>query len=277
MKNLLTNKDIDNYNKYGMIIKTDFFSLNDLNIFKIQLKNMIRYFLKKALSESTEELNFKEGEEISKGVMFLESLNHQYISDLSDFIRLMPAVHKLTSNAKLVYIANRLMNKEKYNPIFTTNNGVLTVMPNDDEHSYSWHKEHFTTVPFSEFVQFWSPLIEDATIELGALKICEKSHKDGWKGQEYVPNKRMSKSFLIPKKEIEKYSIRDVEMKLGDLLIMSPGLIHRSGDNTSNRFRFSYTSIFHNICNEKIRPPRLSLEWQGKTSIDYYNELYNVG
>ena len=275
MKNILTDQDIKDYNDYGMIIKTGFFPIEDINAFKIQLQNMVRYFLKKASSSLKKDFTIKKGEEISKGVMLLESLDHEYVRELSDYIKLMPAVHKFTSNPKLVDMSNILMRKEKNNPIFTTNNGVLVVMPNDDEHSYSWNKEHFTTVPFSEYIQFWSPLIEDSTVELGALKICEKSHKNGWKGQKYIPHKRMSKSFVIPEEELEKYSVRDVEMKLGDLLIMAPGLIHRSGDNTSNRFRFSYVSIFHNICNEKIRPPVLRYEWQGKTPIDYYNELYN--
>ena len=115
MKNILTDEDIKHYTDYGMIIKTGFFHSEDLNAFKIQLRNMIRYYLKKALSNSKGNFIIKKGEEITKGMMLLESLDHEYIRDLSDFIKLMPTVQKLTSNPSanfsLLKLPNRCFNQ----------------------------------------------------------------------------------------------------------------------------------------------------------------------
>ena len=62
-----------------------------------------------------------------------------------------------------------------------------------------------------------------------------------------------------------------MELKLGQLLVFSSRLIHKSGDNTSNKVRYSLVGINRNIDNEVFSPPRF-IEVDRKEKFEkYYN------
>ena len=148
-------------------------------------------------------------------------------------------------------------------------------MPNDLEYNYGWHKEYFTTIPKSEFIQFWAPLVQDTNIDHGAIRICPGSHVSEWRGQRFIKRKRASKSYEITEEEILKYRKISIETNLKQILIMHPGLIHRSGFNKSDNTRFSLVGIIHKIENPSIRPLKPNYQFKDQTPEQYYHELFD--
>lgn len=79
----------------------------------------------------------------------------------------------------------------------------------------------------------WVPLV-DVPIPLGALQIAPKSHLHGL----YEPPNEAVGGFTAIKEFPEDCFI-DVEVKAGDALFFSGLLVHRSGNNVSDRIRWS--------------------------------------
>ena len=153
-----------------------------------------------------------------------------------------------------------------------------TPMPRDAEHWYTWHKDTFYTVPESTFVQLWAPVVEDSTVDLGTVKICPKSHKAGGREQIDIAKEghQPRYRYIVPDSAVAKYEVVDVPVTLGQVLLFDPGLIHRSGNNTSDTCRFTLLGFFHQIENEKFRPLLLRQAYVGKTPDQYFAELFGV-
>jgi phytanoyl-CoA hydroxylase len=82
-------------------------------------------------------------------------------------------------------------------------------------------------------VVIWIPLV-DINKELGALEILPGSHLDGLR-TDHVEN-----GFgMVSLSEDEKEKLISVEVKVGDALLFSSFLIHQSGDNLTNKPRWS--------------------------------------
>jgi len=109
-----------------------------------------------------------------------------------------------------------------------------------------WHQEAFnieTYAPgadpvkdWNKFIQFFIPL-DDQNKENGCLKIVPNSHKLGLLKYEDIINSNLGHKrrvkFEEMQKAYEKYGIKDVELKSGDILIFNHLLIHGSGTNLS--------------------------------------------
>ena len=275
MDNILSKEQINFLNSSGYIIVDDFFTNNELETFKETLRLIIQYQIRKATNNNMNTDNIVIGEEFSNGMLELEKFDHDYIADISDYLLSIPETFLLLSKPELKFIINQLLQIDLNSPLYITNTGIIVSMPNDEDHTYGWHKEYFTTIPDSKFFQIWSPMVDNATADLGTIMVCPGSHLATWKGQIRVQNNRQSKSYQITKEELEKYDKVSIELELGQLVIMSPGLIHRSGNNKSNNCRFSLVGIYHQIENNGIRPWVPTYNYKGKTNIEYYNELYD--
>ena len=79
----------------------------------------------------------------------------------------------------------------------------------------------------------WVPLI-NVDINLGALEILPKSHLMGLKTDHFDNGFRM-----VSLSEEENKAFVPIEANAGDVLIFSSFLIHQSGENSSNRPRWS--------------------------------------
>ena len=109
-----------------------------------------------------------------------------------------------------------------------------------------WHQEAFnieTYAPgadpvrdWNKFVQFFIPL-DDQNKENGCLKIIPNSHKLGLLECEDIINSNLGHKRRVKFENMnlayQKYGIKDVELKSGDIFIFNHLLIHGSGTNLS--------------------------------------------
>ena len=144
----------------------------------------------------------------------------------------------LTSELIAKYSANLLDTKN--NELCITEGMIRMDAPGDKRNIAGWHQE--ISYLRNNGLVIWIPL-SDITPDLGPLQVCPKSHHEG--ELKVVQNKNLPGDAStvsvdeVKPEYVAKYSIMDVEIKKGDVLLFDTKLFHRSGANISNKIRFS--------------------------------------
>jgi len=272
---VLTEEQKKSFADNGYIVLDKFFSETDLVEFRNMLIHIIKKYLKKAKEKIPDLIpeNF-EGKELDEGMNKLEEIDHKYIADIYDTIFQTSQFLRITSKKEISENINQVMGRELNDPLYVDQSRCRIDTPFDPHmKKCGWHQEVFYYVPKSEFVQIWAPLIHDATVENGAVEVCVGSHKKIAK-QSNEKRENEKYPFIVDELEVVKHSKQIMELKLGQLLIFSSNLIHRSGNNTSKQVRYSLVGINHNLDNEYFVPPKLVVEKKEQKMNEYYSKVF---
>lgn len=259
------------YKEQGFVVVDDVLSEDDLAALARAARRIVRFHIRK---EQRTHLSMPEipwGREFSEG---MAALDRSHIAEIYDTLLSIPEAARLTSSGKITRTVNQLLGTDPFAPLFLTECCVMLFMPNDAPHWYTWHKDIFYTMPDSKFVQLWAPVVQDATVELGTLRVCPRSHKAGWREQIDTGKTDDRYRYKVSESAVAKYDPISVPVKLGQVLLFDPGLIHCSGGNTSDTCRFTLLGFYHQIENEKFRPQVLEQAFRGKTPDQDFVEKY---
>ncbi len=276
MPHYLTEQQLADWNDNGFLVVENYIPPVFLADFDQALRRIIRFQVKKATDEGHALPEITVGRELNDGLNALEAVDHAYVSDVVDFLGFMPERLRMASMASMGEVVNQLLGTDILAPLYLTNSDVVFAQPFDEKYKYGWHKDSFYTIPESEFVLTWAPLVQDATSDLGCLQVAPGSHVSEWRGQksvEGVPNRHR---FQVTEDEINKWKTIEVPMKLGSMLFFHPGLAHRSGDNTTDTTRISLVGFYHRVENMQIRPLQTHMSFKGKTGEEYFSEKYGL-
>ena len=272
---MLTEKQKKSFIDNGYVVLDDFFNKTELLEFRNMLIHIIRKYLKK-VKERFPGLSIEdfEGKELDEGMIKLEEIDHQYIADIYDTIFQTSQFLRIISKKEISENINQIMERKPSDPLYIDQSRCRIDTPFDPHmKKCGWHQEVFYYVPKSNFVQTWAPLIHDAKKENGAVEVCLGSHKKIAKQNNEKRNDEKY-PFIVVESEIEKYSKQIMELKLGQFLIFSSRLIHRSGNNISKKVRYSLAGINHNLDNEFFSPPKLvEIDKKGKFEKYYKNTI----
>ena len=254
---MLTEEQTKSFADKGYIVLDNFFTKIELLEFRNMLTHVIRKYLKEAKEKYPDRvIEDFEGKELDEGVNMLEELNHQYIADIYDTIYQTSQFLRITSKKEISQNINQIMGRELDDPLYIDQSRCRIDTPFDPHmKKCGWHQEVFYYVPKSEFVQIWAPLIHDAKIDNGAVEVCVGSHNKIAK-QSNVKRENEKYPFIVDELDVLKYEKQVMEIKLGQLLIFSSKLIHRSGNNISKKVRYSLVGINHNLDNKFFSPPK---------------------
>ena len=272
MKELIQN-DINNFDSNGYLILKDFFPDYDLFSFQEALREIIKIEIKRCSTNKGSIYSAAPGREFDLGMTYLEDNDHKHISNINDILYRMPEMFRLISNPEIGKFVSILLHgdlTDRRTPLYCHNAAAILAYPNDKLYTHSWHKDTFYTLPESNYLQIWAPLIQNSTIELGTLKVCPGSHKNLHNGQIYNKDERYIHRYKVTDEELSKYEKLDVCLNLGDLLIFHHGLIHSGGINNSNSTRFSLVATYHEIAFPKFSPNPT------KTAFEYFSEIFST-
>lgn len=145
----------------------------------------------------------------------------------------LPGLYRLAGEPLLLEVARKLGLAE---PVFSTAPEVRVDMPNDAQYMQPWHQDwRYGQASFNS-ITLWTPL-HDVRREHGALEVVKGSHLKGLLKCVELPNPRR---FVIEDAGLEEAKADTVEVELGDTLVFSQLLAHRSGTNSSSRPRLSF-------------------------------------
>ncbi len=270
----LTSSQINSFNENGFIIIDNFFNLEELSDFENSLQHLITTNLEKA-SKIYSGISIDEFKNsiFDEGLIKLEELDHQYVADIYDTICQVPEFLRLITKKESTDYINQLLNRDPKNPLYTFTCRCRIDPPNNDSRKTKWHQEVFYTIPKSNFLQTWAPLVGDANTRNGTIQVCVGSHKEGIAKQSWDMEKGGANPFVIDENIVKKYEIIDVEMKKGQFMIFNSRLFHRSGKNTSNKVRYSLVGMYHDVDNLNFEPPILTFKYR-KNPKQFYDDVF---
>ena len=172
-------------------------------------------------------------------------------------------------------IVNQIIGKNIDNPLYIFTNRCRIDPPQDNRRTYDWHQEVFYTIPESNFIQTWAPLIRKTTKINGTIEVCASSHNEGIANADWVERDDKALQVKVKDSVVKKYEQKVIPLELGDILFFSGKTIHRSGNNTSDHVRFSLVGMYHDINNKKFISPSIKFDFRSKNPSEYFVEKFS--
>jgi hypothetical protein len=212
--------------------------------------------------------------------------------EMYDCLAATPQFLRLASKCDVSEIVNELLGRDLAASLYGLNLRCRIDRPGATFRRYGWHQEIFYTAPHARLVQIWAPLVADATPENGTLIVCPGSHarlaphrwvapvvpgappKDAREDSLARETSGHQGEFVVD--DIAGFTPQAVPVRLGDALFLHPLLLHRSGDNRTDRTRYTMIGKYHDPFAAGFRVPMPDLVWRGKTPMEHYHELMEV-
>jgi hypothetical protein len=126
-------------------------------------------------------------------------------------------------------------------PVLAGPISIRANMPNDESNKFPPHQDYPYNNGSLNSITLWMPF-QDVEGDLGPLDVIHGSHKEGLMNT--TSDGRMIKILKDHRDESEYASIN---MKVGEALIFNQFVIHRSGNNNSNRILFSLQLRYNDL------------------------------
>lgn len=225
---------IDFFKKNGYLLLDNFLPKQDVEIVLRDAKNVfLRQFIeKKYISQcSLEELN---EEQYNSFLYRLFEEDIECLSNCGKQAQHLISLHTLSLSSKIVELLNQVGLET---PIISTRPVLYFNHPKLAKQKVFYkvdaHQDWRSMQGSLNSVVIWIPLV-NMNKELGALEILPGSHLDGLR-TDHVEN-----GFgMVLLSEEEKERLISVEVNAGDALLFSSFLIHQSGDNMTDKPRWS--------------------------------------
>lgn len=222
------------FKKNGYLLLDNFLPKEVVEIVLRDAKNVfLRQFIeKKYISQcSLDDLN---EEQYNSFLYRLFDEDIECLSNCGKQAQHLISLHSLSLNAKIVELIHQ-MGLET--PIVSTRPVLYFNHPKLAKQKVFYkvdaHQDWRSMQGSLNSVVIWIPLV-DVNRELGALEILPESHLDGLR-TDHVEN-----GFgMVSLSEKEKERLISVEVNAGDVLLFSSFLIHQSGDNITDKPRWS--------------------------------------
>ena len=155
------------------------------------------------------------------------SKNRSLWVSVYNLLHLDPLIYRIASSKKILSYCKKIGIKK---PHFGTRPYVRVDMPNDLKYSkFKAHQDFPYNYHSKNSVVIWIPL-QSTDKELGCLRVSEKSH---FKKKVFKHN---HDKFIINR---DRFKFKDIPCKFGEAIIFSEFLVHESGENISDKIRFS--------------------------------------
>ncbi|MAU58304.1 MAG: hypothetical protein CMC33_01425 [Flavobacteriaceae bacterium] len=191
-----------------------------------------------------------EDEEFNNKLIDLRKKDKKKFSSIYDTMKLSNVLNYLPYENKLQKIASKFLdiNEDKL--------GVRGIqfridVPNDKRNVYGWHQDNAYdnfNINSKNGVIFWIPLIN--TNKKNGTLIVKPGSEFSNSNCSYVKSKTSkfkSQQILVKKKFLEKYKDKHVSVKRRQALLTYSGIFHKSGENISNKIRFTIIMRYNNI------------------------------
>jgi phytanoyl-CoA hydroxylase len=261
---------IDYYNENGFVVIENFFERSLLRDFKNDVENIIEAHFKKAkLSKATDDY-------LTQGILQLENVDHDFVASVYDTIHQSPSFYRICGYKKTSQLINMLLEKSIENALYGFTNRCRIDPPNDNRRTYDWHQEVFYTIPKSRFIQTWAPLIFDTTIQNGTIEVIPKSHRNGTLPQTWNEFEDRATQIIVTPEAIKGFIKTPLEMRVGEMLLFSPCLVHRSGNNLSDQVRYSLVGMYHDVTNPSFMAPKSNFIYRNGSPKEYFEDFFNT-
>ena len=251
------NKAEELYKDQGYVVLKNFLPTKPLKNFKYSLEGHITNQLKKHNIEN-------ETDPLNQGLIKLNAIRKDKskfdsVQVIYNTIRKIPELFELITNEDLVKIVKKLSGLDKINENISPYIWEAFCRidpPQDATFDLKWHQESFFTLPRSNSVQLWAPVINDITLKTtGTIAAIKDSHKKGEIPHSIVRhNDNYISESILPNKlgDYEKNQ-ETFSLNVGDVLLFHEHLIHRTINNTGSKVRYTMIANYSNPCQSNFK------------------------
>jgi ectoine hydroxylase-related dioxygenase (phytanoyl-CoA dioxygenase family) len=133
-------------------------------------------------------------------------------------------------------------------PAISTRPEVRTDMPGDQQYRQPWHQDWRYGQGSANAVTIWTPLHDVGTSD-GTIDLIPGSHLRGYLEAELLTDPRR---FSISDPRLDDEEHAPAELKLGEAIVFSQFLVHRSGWNTSSTARITVQTRFSDFAEPRF-------------------------
>jgi ectoine hydroxylase-related dioxygenase (phytanoyl-CoA dioxygenase family) len=195
-----------------------------------------------------------------KAMHQFRSENPQEFGRLFDTVQTCVALWRLGTDPKICETAATLLSDTQHG-LSVTDLLFRMDAPHDARNKLAWHQDstYFRQNDRGENGCVCSVSMMNITLAHGPLEILPGSHTVGRievpsSGKESAVT---SEQFRVPIDIVERFQPAQVVLNAGDAIFFNFDLIHRSGANISEFFRFTAISRFHRMLTPDFKPGRL--------------------
>jgi ectoine hydroxylase-related dioxygenase (phytanoyl-CoA dioxygenase family) len=240
------------FDKYGYVKISNVINKEEI----LRLQKTIYYTFQKYKSFKIKKKLF-DNTKFHEALITLRKDNPDSFGSFYDTIQSSINLYNIVTNKKLINIVSKISGLNKESLSFNGEN-VRMDGPNDKKNSLGWHQDrayYFQNRDGNKGLICWIPLLKIFN-ELGPLEICESSAKDGFikVPRKKYKKKRYSPQFKINERMVKNYKKIRILADVGDILLLNKNTIHKSGKNSSKKFRFSLQIRFHDMSDKNYLP-----------------------
>lgn len=169
-------------------------------------------------------------------------------------IRKLPELFELITNQDLIRIVKRLSGLESINSSISPYIWEAFCRidpPQDKTFDLKWHQESYFTLPNSNCVQLWAPVINDVNLkDTGTITAITESHLKGELKHSIVRHNDNYISESISDDKMEKLDKKKeiFSLNVGDVLLFHENLIHKTITNLGHKVRYTMIANYSNPC-----------------------------
>ena len=219
------------------------YTSSGFELISINKKKNVKNFRKKILSVFSKASQLNGLKKITEDNEINNLYNHNKKIWVAayDQIRMLPEINDIIDKNLIKIICKKA--KIKF-PALTSRPVIRVCMPEDrGTSSVKQHIDYPTHRGSSNAVTIWIPL-QNTDEKNGALKLSSKSHnKKNYYGS-------VLKSNVVRKDNIMESNLISVPAKVGQAIIFSHFTVHESGQNLSNKIRFSLDFRLNDLDNK---------------------------
>ena len=240
------------YLNNGYVIIKDFFPNKVLDNFKNSLLGHINNQLDKhGLSTIKDPLN--DGL-IQLNKIRADNTKFDSVQVIYNTVRKLPELFELITNQDLIKVVKKLSGLENINPSISPYIWEAFCRidpPQDKTFDLKWHQESYFTLPNSNCVQLWAPVINNVNPnDTGTMTAIDKSHLNGELKHSIV---RHNDNYISESITDDKIGNLYKDQKLfslnvGDILLFHENLIHKTITNLGNKVRYTLIANYSNPC-----------------------------
>ncbi|MDN5249897.1 phytanoyl-CoA dioxygenase family protein [Betaproteobacteria bacterium LSUCC0117] len=256
------------YVEHGWVLVKNLFPRKATDEFKNSAEALLLAFLRKAGGDT----KIDKHDVLDFGYPWLKKMNPQIASQFYDALWGTSSFIRLTALSDFTEIIASLLNIDEsqiYSPLLR----CRLDPPMDQSRTYGWHQEIFYTIPNSNYLQTWAPLVNDIPTSVGALHVLDRSHRGGIAKQSWNEVEGKPLQILVDQEIVRKYEDIVIETEVGDMLFFDKHTIHASGSNTSKKTRYSFVGMYHDACAKEFKTPIFPLwQFRDKSARQYFEE-----
>jgi len=265
--------NLEKFNKDGYLVVDNIFTLKEMNVLSKVVQGILLYKYNSMIATNNNSIISDKSRILESIPQKIAQLNRSEFDNITESICHVPEFLRMISKKNIQLIANVLMNQDKSSPLYGYINRCRINLPKDKVANLGWHREIFQTIPRAEFIQIWAPLFFNSSSRNGTIEFCKSSHTRVFEKPKWESNSNGTSKIFFNEKKILKYKKIKMNLKIGQAVFFNGKILHRSGNNSSSRPRYSMVGLYHNIQDKNFFPPKAKYFYQKETPKEYFDSL----